>query len=487
MMKKIIIIACSIAVLIVGGFLLWNFVFSPSGIAPTGGSENIVPVTSVAEITGIGGGVSTQTKFSGVVEPQESIGVKKDPEKVVAVTNVSVGDKVKAGDVLFSYDTESLGITVEEKRLQVETFSNTINVMNQQIADLEKQRASASQSEKLEYTLQIQSIQLDIRSEQYNQTIAAKELTELEASLKNTDVVSPIDGIVKAVATDGAVDQNGQPSNDYITILSVGDYRVKATVSELNQNSLYPGMPIILRSRIDDTQTWNGSIDYIDYENPVQNNNSNYYPVAEDGSQSATKYYFYIKLDSFDGLILGQHLFVETDYGQNEEKDGLWLPSYFIVSEESGTSFVWAQRDNNTLEKRGVTLGEYDGELDTYQIVDGVTAQDYLAFPEERLVEGLPTIDQAQYIPEPMPEGEIMPEEGYIEGEVMPEEGYIEGEVMPEEGYIEGEVMPEEGYIEGEVMPEEGYIEGEAMPEEGYTEGEAAPEEPAVDEAQGVG
>ncbi len=435
-MKKIIIIAASIAVLLVGGFLLWQFVFSPSGIAPTGDGGNPVPVTSVGEITGIGGGASSQTKFSGVVEPQETVGVKKDSEKVVAVTTVVVGDRVKVGDVLFSYDTESLAITVEEKRLQLETLGNTISVMYQQIEDLEKQRASASQSEKLEYTLQIQSIELDIRSEEYNKNIAATELAELEASLENTDVVSPIDGIVKSVNDGSNMPMDGTNSDDYITILSIGDYRVKSTMSELNQAALYEGMPVILRSRIDNEQTWTGSIDYIDYENPVSNN-SNYYYMEQEGTQSASKYYFYIKLDSLDGLILGQHLLVETDYGQGDVKEGVWLPSYFIVSEENGTSFVWARRDNETIEKRSVTIGEYDGQLDTYQILDGITVNDYLAFPEERLVEGLPAVDYADYIPEIMPEGEMMPEGDYIEGEMMPEEEYIEGEVMPEEDYAE--------------------------------------------------
>ena len=36
-------------------------------------------------------------------------------------------------------------------------------------------------------------------------------------------------------------------------------------------------------------------------------------------------------------------------------------------------------------------LGEYDSELFTYEIVSGLESSDYLAFPEDRLYEGMET------------------------------------------------------------------------------------------------
>ena len=58
-------------------------------------------------------------------------------------------------------------------------------------------------------------------------------------------------------------------------------------------------------------------------EHPDNGNNDGYY-MGSSGT-TATKYPFYISLDSTDGLMLGQHVYVEADYGQGDVKEGLWL------------------------------------------------------------------------------------------------------------------------------------------------------------------
>ena len=50
------------------------------------------------------------------------------------------------------------------------------------------------------------------------------------------------------------------------------------------------------------------------------------------------------------------------------------------------------RRHRNKLEKRAVTLGEYNMMNDTYEILEGLTEEDYLAFPDYELCyEGAPT------------------------------------------------------------------------------------------------
>ena len=52
---------------------------------------------------------------------------------------------------------------------------------------------------------------------------------------------------------------------------------------------------------------------------------------------------------------------------------------------------MWAER-RGKLEKRGVTVGEYDFMTDTYEILEGLTEEDYIAFPDAELCrEGAPT------------------------------------------------------------------------------------------------
>ena len=105
----------------------------------------------------------------------------------------------------------------------------------------------------------------------------------------------------------------------------------------------------------------------------------------------ASKNPFYIELDNSEGLILGQHVYIELDEGQTEVKEGLWLYSFYIVQEED-SAFVWTANSKNKLEKRKVDLGEYDAELDQYQILSGLTEEDYIAWPMEGLYEGVTTV-----------------------------------------------------------------------------------------------
>ncbi len=78
---------------------------------------------------------------------------------------------------------------------------------------------------------------------------------------------------------------------------------------------------------------------------------------SSDDQTSSSTYPFYVNLDSSDGLMLGQHVYIEADEGQDEEKSGIWLNDYFIVDADTDNPYVWVSGDNNKLEKRSVVLG----------------------------------------------------------------------------------------------------------------------------------
>ena len=146
----------------------------------------------------------------------------------------------------------------------------------------------------------------------------------------------------------------------------------------------------MLVSRIDENQTWSGTVTVVDYENPSQGSSMDrYYGMSTDEMSASSKYPFYVELDSTEGMMLGQHLYIkrETDAGQPA---GIPIGSAFICYEEDGSAFVWAERKGK-LEKRTVTLGEYNPMTDAQEILSGITANDYIAFPEELCREGVPT------------------------------------------------------------------------------------------------
>ena len=86
-----------------------------------------------------------------------------------------------------------------------------------------------------------------------------------------------------------------------------------------------------MRSRVDESKTWQGTISKVDTENPqTDNSNSGMY---DDGSseQKASKYNFYVQLTGTGDMLLGQHVYVEPDFGQTEVKDGIWIDESYVV------------------------------------------------------------------------------------------------------------------------------------------------------------
>lgn len=342
-------------------------------------------VDSVSMITGVGSGSGLMNRYSGVVEPQETIQINRNQERKIKELYVKVGDKVEEGTELFAYDTDEISLNLSQAELELERLSASITSLKEQVKLLNSQKASVSTDEKLEYTSQILNTENELKRAEYDVKSKQVEIEQLKASLENSVIKSSVAGVVKSISEDG-VDMYGQ-SEAYITLLSTKDYRVKGKVSEQNVWLLQTGQPVIIRSRIDETQTWNGVITSVDLENTESSNNNTYY--NGESSESATTYPFYIELQSAAGLILGQHVYVELDNGQDEVKEGVWLYDYYLVH-EGDKSYVWVATDKNKLEKREVQLGEFDEEWMRYEILDGLTMEDYIAFPDERLNEGMP-------------------------------------------------------------------------------------------------
>lgn len=342
-------------------------------------------VDSVSMITGLGSGSGLMNRYSGVVEPQETLQINRNQERKIKELYVNVGDKVEEGTELFAYDTDEISLNLSQAELELERLSASITSLKEQVKLLNSQKASVSTEEKLEYTSQILNTENELKRAEYDVKSKQVEIDQLKSSLENSVVKSTVAGIVKSISENG-MDMYGQ-SEAYITLLSTKDYRIKGKVSEQNVWLLQTEQPVIIRSRVDETQTWNGVITSVDLENTESsNNNTSYY--GESG-ESATTYPFYIELESAAGLILGQHVYIELDNGQDEVKDGVWLYDYYLVHEDD-KAYVWVATDKNKLEKREVQLGEFDEEWMRYEIVDGLTMEDYIAFPDERLIEGMP-------------------------------------------------------------------------------------------------
>ena len=348
-----------------------------------------VYVQSVATLTGYGS-VGAFNTTAGVVVSQNEVKVERDESRKIAELKVEVGQEVTVGQPLFTYDTEEMKLTIDKAVLEIEQLKNSVTDFDTQIAQLEKEKKAAPSSEQLSYTVRIQSLQADKKEAQYNISVKERELQTLHASAENGEVTSPVDGKVQAINENGGYDdRTGQPL-PYITLTQSGAYRIKGKVNELNRDEIYTGLQVVLRSRIDAEQTWTGVISEIDTENPENNNGSmTYYYGPMDDTTSSSNYPFYVELDSTEGLMLGQHVYIEPNGGQ-EQQTALMLDASFVQGTAEEGYWVWAADSDDKIERRSITVGTFDEMMNSYEITDGLTPADYIAFPEESVQEGAP-------------------------------------------------------------------------------------------------
>ena len=274
-------------------------------------------------------------------------------------------------------------LDVQQAQLEIESIQTSINTANSQIAQYQRERQSASGTERMSYDAQIQQLQAEVNSSTYQLKTKQVELDRLKQGLENADVLAPADGTIDKV---GTIEEPLDAENTMVTLRNGGDLRIKGSVSEQNVMSISVGDPVIVRSRVDKDVTWAGTIDAIDTGSAQQSEESG---MNMDGGNAdrASFYSFYVNLEEDDGIIMGQHVIIEPDYGQGAAKQGLWIPAGFIVDPE-GEAFVWMANSRMKLEKQSVTIGEYDPDLDMFQITEGLENDSLIAWPDENCVPG---------------------------------------------------------------------------------------------------
>lgn len=371
-------------------------------------TDEVAYVESVGMICGIGPVGMTDT-FAGVITPQSETEIHKSGEEAIGEVRVSVGDEVKADQVLFVYDSDQAKINLEKAKLELEQMKNTISSKKKEKAALEKEKKNASSDQKLQYTLEIQEADAAILEAEYNLSAKEQEVEKLAAILNSLEVKSPIAGVVQSINEGNEMDEYGNPK-PYMVIVETGAYKVKGYVNENNAAAVAEGTPVLIHSRVDDA-TWEGTVTMIDWDNPMQQENMYY---AEEDTVASSRYAFYVELVDDEGLMMGQHVYMEMNYGDGVEAEtGIPMPAYYINDVDSDP-WVWAKGKNGKLEKREIELGEYLEDMDTYLIENGLEAADYIAFPDDLLKEGMKC---EQYDEASIEEGAVM-EEGITTGEV---------------------------------------------------------------------
>ena len=377
-------------------------------------AEGTVYVETVENLTGQNASLGMINRFAGIIEPQGTWSVNKNSGVDVREIYVSEGDEVEEGEALFIYDTTKYEEDLQQAQIDLERLHNEYDTAEETIAQLEKDKKSASASEQANYTVQIKEQNLALKDKDLDIQMKEAEIEKLEDNIENAEVKSGISGVVKSINEGGS--SSNSSDNSFITVMKVGNYRVKGTVNEQNIGDIYVGAPVLVYSRVNDS-VWKGEITKIDTENAVVGSNTGY--MLSSSNNSSTKYSFYVELENSDNLIMGQHVYVEPDLDRDSEESsgGIWLDGYLVDQTDPEHPFVWKDV-NGRIQKQEVVIAQISEETGKVKITQGLSLEDTIGFPDGTIKAGMKTAPMSE---KPSQSEESPQDEGVME--VMPAAG----------------------------------------------------------------
>lgn len=397
-------------------------------------------------------------RYAGMVVSEDVTKITRDPSKTIQDLYVTEGQEVTQGQKLFSYDTDALKLEQDKQKLELDRIKKDKTDKNTQLKDLESQlKKTDDEDTEVRLKIAINTAKVDLSQLDFDLKAKQKELNQIAAMLKDVVVKSPVAGSIRKI---DANDTDG--SGAYITIQKAGAYRVKGTLNELSlMGGMGVGTQVRITSRVDETQTWTGVVTEIDMDNYSDGSSGGdmwmYGPM--DPMTSSTSYPFYIELDSTEGLLLGQHVYIQAASGM-DTSGILYVPSSYLVNlntdEETMevTASVWVASSEGKLESRTVTVGMFDESKSAYEILAGLAPEDFVADPaapgcaEGAAVRYLQPKDFTGEEPEPT---DALPEDG---GTLPESEEAGDGDPVPEEVVSDGPVIELPVAGDAEIAPE---------------------------------
>ena len=341
------------------------------------GEKVYVPVVRVDSLTAA---ALAADQFAGMVVSDSSVTVTSESGKKVKELLVKEGDKVTLGQKLFSYDSDELELALDKQELDLDRLEAELKEIKAQIKEVQAELKKAKDDTKTQLNIQLRQLETELTQATYDQEEMKTEIAYTKKMLKNIDVKSPIDGTIRTI--------NADNPEEYIVIQQAGAYRVKGMLNEMSMGmGLMEGSPVEIVSRLDPNLIWKGTVETVDYENAEQNSYDAMYYGNTGNLNTASSYPFYVALESTDGLLLGQHVYIRMAVPTPEDPEAVFVPENYLMDVlydmETGitTATVWAVSTEGTLEKRTVTLGEYDMTTGCYQILEGLDQWDFIADP----------------------------------------------------------------------------------------------------------
>ena len=235
----------------------------------------------------------------------------------------------------------------------------SLQELKDMIADREKQKAA---------------LDLQMRQSELNEK-RARQLAE------NGGEVATIDGKVTFVAKDI---RHLADSGAYITITNTASMSVTASISEFALDTIEVNQGLSVRN----VQTWDtvsGTITWINDTATSNSAGSSADTLLGDSTRSMVEsfYEFTVELNENLDIEENDNVVITTLF---DDPNAVTIHNQFVRS-DGGRSYVYVMGDDGLLEKRYVTIS--DSDYMSVLITEGLSLDDYIAFPYGKAAEGV--------------------------------------------------------------------------------------------------
>ena len=219
-----------------------------------------------------------------------------------------------------------------------------------------------------------------IRDLEFEVKMAEADYKIAQTEVSDGNVYATLDGTVVSLLSEDEATMMMQP---IIKVSGGGGFYVDGSISELERNTLQMGQEVTI-------QDWNTGMTYIGTIESLGDYPKNDGSWSGMGNPNATYYPFTVFVDESADLQPGSYVSVMLTQGASEA--GIYLENPFLRT-EGGRSYVYLRGEDGLLEKRYVTTGKSLWGSYT-EVLDGLTAEDYLAFPYgKHISEGAQTVE----------------------------------------------------------------------------------------------
>lgn len=357
-------------------------------------------ITSVKNLTAQN--EEDSTYLTGKIVPNEISKLNADSTKgVISEVYVKVGDSVKKGQKLFSYNNPESQSNLLDAQTNTSKAQNKINSLTQtinskttqlnskksELADV-KQKISVSKEEdksalkqnesQLEETINTLQTDIDSANSDLNDANLDLEKATQDQNIqqqKNDQetVVSTVDGIVQKVDETQVNTTIGTGNtSSFMEVMDTSSFKVQGNVSEYKKDDLVLNQKVKIIDRQDQNKTWPGKIVKID-------------PIAKEEKDDNTisSYPFEVLMDGNNNVSsIGNHVYVQPEKQNNTKIN---IPTLYVFKEKD-KSYVWKVTDKKAF-KQEVTIGTQKD--DQTEIKTGLTATDKIIVPTSKITNGL--------------------------------------------------------------------------------------------------